>query len=97
MDFAECLTGDEKAVLPGKSQAEFQPADFAENTDMAQDGVYPEAGVDIGSESGSDLDDVGDEELEDSSDDSADQDTQMDEDPPLTVHCRNFPCNWRLI
>lgn len=63
---------------------------------MAQDGVYPEAGVDIGSESGSDLDDAEDEELEDSSDDSAGQDTQMDEDPPLKVHCRIFPCDWRL-
>lgn len=67
------------------------------NTDMAQDGVYPEAGVDIGSESGSELDDAEDEELEDSSDDSADQDTQMDEDPPMKVDCRNFPRNWRLI
>lgn len=35
VDFAECLIGDEKAVLPGKSQAVFQPADFAEDTDMA--------------------------------------------------------------
>lgn len=80
------MIGDEKAVLSGKSQAGFQAANFAKNTDIAQDGVYPEAGVDIGSNSGSDLDDAGDEELDDISDDSADQDTQMDEDPPLKVY-----------
>lgn len=90
MDIADCVVGDEKAVLSGKSQARFQAADFAENTDMAQDGVYPEAGVDIGSDSGSELDGAGDEELDDISDDSSDQDTQMDEDPPLNVHQQNF-------
>lgn len=63
---------------------------------MAQDGVYPEAGVDIGSDSGSDLDDAEDEELDDVSDDSADQDTQM-EDPPLKVHQQNIPHDYRLI
>lgn len=97
VDIAECVTGDEKAVLSGKSQPGFQAADFAENTDLAQDGVYPEAGVDIGSDSGSDLDDPEDEELDDISDDSADQDTQMDEDPPLKVHQQNIPYDYRLI
>lgn len=64
---------------------------------LAQDGVYPEAGVDIGSDSGSDLDDAEDEELDDISDDSADQDTQMDEDPPLKVYQQNIPYDYRLI
>lgn len=91
MDIAECVIGDEKAILSGKSQAGFQATDFAENTDKAQDGIYPEAGVDIGSDSGSDLDDAGDEDLDDISDDSADQDIPMDEDPPLNVHQQNFP------
>lgn len=96
LGIAECVIGDEKA-LSGKSQACFQAADFAENTDLAQDGVYPEAGVDIGSDSGSGLDDAEDEELDDISDDSADQDTQMDEDPPLKVHRQNIPYDYRLI
>lgn len=96
MDIADYVTGDEKAVLSGKSQLGFQAADFAENTDLAQDGVFPEAGVDIGSDSGSDLDDVGDEELDDISDDSVDEDSQMDEDPPLKVHQQNFPYDWLL-
>lgn len=93
---AECVIGDEKAVLSGKSLSGFKAADFADNTDLAQDGVYPEAGVDIGSDSGSDLDDAEDEELDDISDDSADQDTLM-EDPPLKVHHQNIPYDYRLI